>query len=160
MVSRLGMFLYPILTGFFSCSDGFSWSSFSSRSDVSASPVSPSTDWVSECGGDADKADGDAERVLGKLTAVESTVDADVVTEVEDPVRRAATASLGRDAELLFGSLDCAPIKAASFSRGGGRIAPEGGLTVLSRAVSVEAIVVMEQTFTIKILLFYSHIID
>jgi len=77
--------------------------------------------------------------VLGRLTTVESRVDADVVTEVEDPVRRAATASLGRDVELLFGSLDCAPIKAASFSRG-------GGLTVLSRAVFVEAIVVVDQT--------------
>jgi len=145
MVSRLGMFLYPTLTGFFSCTGGFSWFNFSSRSDVNASPPSPSTDWVSECGGDVDRADGDTERVLGILTAVESRVDVDVVTEVEDPVRRAATASLGRDVELLFGSLDCAPMRATSFSRGGGRPAPAGGLTVFSRAVSVEAIVVAEE---------------
>lgn len=42
-------------------------------------------------------ADGDAERVVGALTAVESFVEA---TDVEDPVRRAFAARRGRGADV------------------------------------------------------------
>lgn len=92
-----------------------------------------------------DIVDGDAERVFGILTAMESMVDVVVAIEVVDPVRRALAASRGREltAGPPFGSLSWGlrPMRATSLSRGGNRPAP-GGLTAPSREESVEAIAV------------------
>ena len=53
-----------------------------------------------EAGGDEapDTVEGDADRVEGALTAMESAVEATVDNEVVDPVRKRDAASLGRAA--------------------------------------------------------------
>lgn len=91
IASRLGMFLYP--TGAF-----FSLSALilSTLSVVSGSPPEGTFE-----GGDEARLDvaGDAERVVGALTAIESAFDAAVVvlfSDIWDPVRRSCAARRGR----------------------------------------------------------------
>lgn len=89
----------------------------------------PSFDGVVDCGGDAETAPGEAERVVGGLTAIESAVEALVEREVFEPVRRAKAARRGRGADVvavedvvldvLFGALML--IRAASWLREGRR---------------------------------------
>lgn len=146
IASREGIFLYPTLTDFFSPTDAVSWLSLSSFSEVSGSPPSSVGVIGSSCGGVIERADGDVERVLEALTAIESLVDATVATDVDEPVRKAFAARRGRCVEigLLFSfsfSWLLSAMRATSLSRGGRR-PPPGGFTVPSRdVVSDEAMV-------------------
>lgn len=71
---------------------------------------------------------GEAGRVDGKLTAVESLV-AMVLTEVVDPVRNKPAASRGRPGALAFAEVDAPLLRfilAASWLREGRRPEPVG----------------------------------
>lgn len=122
MASRLGMFLYPTLTFFFSVVP-VSWLSLSSFSDVKLG--SPPGTALSFEGvpdrGDELRAAGEAERVEGALTAMESAVDASEVVDAFPPpevVRSVNADSLGRAAELVdAGGGAAAPLGALIFMR-------------------------------------------
>jgi hypothetical protein len=114
MASRLGIFLYPTLTFFFSGGVMVSWFSLSSLSEVSASPPSTMLPALLDGAGDVD---GEADLVEeAGMTATESFV---AIDELDPgPVRRAKAARRGRGAgvgPLLFGFM-----RAASWLRDGG----------------------------------------
>ena len=116
IASKLGMFLYPTFrfgasgatgTGSLTVPSGEAVCSlsFSSFSAVRGSPP-PSTGAaalvVAVLCCDTLLGAGEADLVLGALTAMESAVDAAVFTLVDDPVRRAKAARRGRGAEVVL----------------------------------------------------------
>ena len=135
MVSRSGIFLYPTLVflaaataGAGSCVDSSSFSSFSAVSWSSPGSMASSiTDSVVDPVAEIIEP-GEAGRVDGILTAVESLV-ATVLTEVVDPVRNTAAASRGRFEAFTLVEGDTPLLRfilAASWLREGRRPEPEG----------------------------------
>lgn len=97
---------------------------------MSGSPLSPTgvTAWL--WGGDVERADGDAERVLGGFTTVESALVFVLARDVCEPVRRRAAASRGRDATCDEETLGLRLMRAASWLSEGMR-GPLDGLSDL-----------------------------
>lgn len=156
------MFLYPTFTFFLSGKD-VSRLSLSSFSEVNESPPPLSLEGVVDCGGEAERAEGEVDRVMGAFTAIESLVDAVVERDALEPVLRAYAARRGRGAEVVDPNVDDAPpfgalmlIRAASWFRDGGR--PVLCFTGDSEGAAVVEVMVVEMrvTTTAK----HSHLSD